>query len=217
MAEIVRYSDKELEEFRVLIEEKLSRTQEQLENLQEQILEITENSDDEYGSDWMDDSSINDNLEMLNNMAIRQRKYLRDLENAQVRIRNKTYGICEVSGELIDKRRLLAVPTTTKSVQAKNAIQQQATGEEEEKPKAVVKRPEKPKIITKVIRKPSPSKPTPKPIDEHDLELDENFDELIGFDEEEETEDDFKDVNVDWDTVADSDTGADDDDDDRDY
>lgn len=116
-----RYSDVELEEFRVLIQEKLDMARVQLEQLQSQIFEITENSDDEYGSDWMDDSSINNEIEILNDMAIRQRKFIQDLENALVRIKNKTYGICVVSGELIDKKRLLAVPTTTKSIAAKNA------------------------------------------------------------------------------------------------
>lgn len=117
-----RYSDEELEEFRVLIEKKIAQTTEQLESLQSQILEISENTGDEHGGDWVDDSSINNDMEMLNNMAIRQRKYLQDLTNAEMRIKNKVYGICVITGELIDKRRLLAVPTTTKSLTAKTDI-----------------------------------------------------------------------------------------------
>ena len=116
-----RYSDEELEEFKEIIEKKLSRAQEELKYYEEQIHEITENSGDDHGGDWMDDSSINNDMEFLNNMAIRQRKYIQDLENALVRIRNKSYGICVVTGELIDKRRLIVQPIATKSVEAKNA------------------------------------------------------------------------------------------------
>ena len=115
-----RYSDEELEEFRATIEEKLETSKIELEKLQKQITETTENSGDSHGSDWMDDSSYNTSMELLNNMAIRQRKFIQDLENAMLRIKNKSYGICSVTGNLIDKRRLMAVPTTTKSVVAKN-------------------------------------------------------------------------------------------------
>ncbi|MCB0641338.1 MAG: TraR/DksA family transcriptional regulator [Phaeodactylibacter sp.] len=115
-----RYSDEELEEFRAVIEEKLEKANVQLEQLQRQITETTENSGDNHGSDWMDDSSYNTNMELLNNMAIRQQKFIQDLQNAMVRIRNKTYGICSITGNLISKRRLMAVPTTTKSVSAKS-------------------------------------------------------------------------------------------------
>lgn len=123
---ITRYSDKDLEEFRALIEKKLQQTQEQLESLQSQIIEISENSSDEHGGDWVDDSSTNNDMEMLNSMAIRQRKYLQDLTNAMMRIKNKVYGVCVITGELIDKRRLLAVPTTTKSLTAKTDIRRAA-------------------------------------------------------------------------------------------
>ena len=168
---VVRYSDAELAEFKALIEKKFEKAKEQLTSLQEQILEITENSSDEHGGDWVDDSSINNDVEMLNNMAIRQRMYIRELENALVRIRNKTYGICSVTGELIDKRRLLAVPTTTKSLAAKTVEQQPV---EQRKP---VSRPEKPtptktpatpKVITKIIRKSNADKPKPNIIDDDD-------------------------------------------------
>lgn len=116
----VRYSDEELEEFRILIEEKLEQAEEQLRKMDSQIQETTESASDAHGSDWMDDSSYNTDMEMLNKIAARQRKYVQDLKNALVRIYNKSYGICSVSGDLIDKRRLLAVPTTTKSVMAKS-------------------------------------------------------------------------------------------------
>ncbi len=154
-----RYSDKELEEFKVLIDKKLEHAKEQLQNLQDQILEITENSGDEHGGDWVDDSSTNTEVEMLNTMAIRQRKFIADLENALIRIKNKTYGICVISGELIDKRRLMAVPTTTKSLMAKTEQNKQEEGKTTTRLNQnpyVKKDPGKKapkKIITKVIKK----------------------------------------------------------------
>lgn len=123
----IRYSDDELVEFKNIIDKKLEKAKEEFAYLQEQILEITENSGDDHGGDWMDDSTTNNDMEFLNNMAIRQRKYIQDLENALVRIRNRSYGICMITGELIDKRRLRVVPTATKSVEVKNATSDQGT------------------------------------------------------------------------------------------
>ncbi|MEL6660256.1 MAG: TraR/DksA family transcriptional regulator [Bacteroidota bacterium] len=120
--QITRYSDADLAEFQAIIEKKIEQTEQQLESLKDQIREISENTSDEHGGDWVDDSSISSDIEMLNNMALRQQKYLRDLNNAMLRIRNKVYGICVVTRELIDKRRLLAVPTTTKSLTAKTDL-----------------------------------------------------------------------------------------------
>jgi RNA polymerase-binding transcription factor DksA len=180
----VRYSDADLNEFRELIEKKVEKAREELNYLQEQILEITENSGDDHGGDWMDDSSINNDIEFLNNMAIRQRKYIQDLENALVRIKNKSYGICIVTGQLIDKRRLIAVPTATKSVEAKNAEalkteklidKKQETSPELLEKLEKVEVPATPKIITKVIRKPKSPPAKPVNVDEEDDVL---FDEL---------------------------------------
>lgn len=124
MAQVqTRYSDTDLAEFKAIIEGKLAKANEQLRSLREQILDISENSGDGFGGDWVDDSSYNTEREMLHTMANRQKKYVQDLENALVRIRNKNYGICAVTGELIDKKRLIAVPTTTKSLNAKNVEQ----------------------------------------------------------------------------------------------
>lgn len=121
----VRYSDDELAEFKAVLEDKLANAKSQLESLQKQILDVSENTADEHGGDWVDDSSINTEMEMLNNMALRQKKYINDLNNALIRIRNKVYGICVVTGQLIDKKRLMAVPTTTKGVQAKSLQKKQ--------------------------------------------------------------------------------------------
>ena len=155
---VVRYSDAELEAFRQLIENKLEKAKGQLQALQEQILEIAENTSDEHGGDWMDDSSTNNDMEMLNNMAIRQRRFIQDLENALIRIRNKAYGVCTVTGELIDKKRLLAVPTTTKSLAAKTqapASRRSARTEmdEEDGPRKKPARPKEKKVISRIIRK----------------------------------------------------------------
>ncbi len=221
--EVVRYSDAELEEFKVLIETKLERASTHLSGLQEQILEITENTSDEHGGDWVDDSSINNDVEMLNNMAIRQRMYIQDLENALVRIKNKTYGICSLTGQLIDKRRLLAVPTTTKSLAAKVAEQVPTPERKErveiEKPvvekKPVEKKTTEKRITTTIIRK-SSSAGKKKSVDIEDLE--DEDDELgigkdIFFDDDQDIlygavsdlEDDLEDT---------SSSGADDDDED---
>ncbi len=118
-----RYSDKELAEFKALIDEKLGNARQELNYLQEQIVEMNENNADIQGSDWFDDSSIHSEVELLNNMAIRQRQFIQNLENALVRIENKTYGICTVTGNLIDKKRLLLVPHATKSIEAKHIEQ----------------------------------------------------------------------------------------------
>lgn len=184
---VVRYSDAELEEFKSLIESKLERAQTQLNSLQEQILEIAENSSDDHGVDWMDDSSTGSDVEMLNNMAIRQRRYIQDLQNALIRIRNKVYGVCTITGELIDKKRLRAVPTTTKSLAAKiqppvstRSLNKAEEEEEEDQPKPKAQKPAKNKVITRVIRKSSTTKPV-KPVD---LDDDDDYkaDDLYGDD-----------------------------------
>lgn len=171
--ETQKYSDADLAEFKVLLDGKLEKAKEQLDQLQDEIVDITENSTGEYGGDWIDASSINNDIEMLNTMAIRQRKYVRDLENALIRIRNKTYGVCIVTGQLIDRKRLMAVPTTTKSLTAKNAEIEKA--KEDSKPKFTKLPPrvsDKPVIITKKITKtPSATRPRPIPIDDEDDDL----------------------------------------------
>ncbi len=158
---VVRYSDNDLDEFREVILDRLRKAQEELDDLRSQILDITESLEGDFGNDYMDDSSVASDLEMLNNMAIRKRKYIQDLENALIRIKNKTYGICTITGELIDKKRLLAVPTTTKSLHGKQMEQAPArvAGREEEEEDAAEKTTKatppaaSSKIITRVIRK----------------------------------------------------------------
>jgi len=184
-----RYSDEELKEFKLLIDTKLEKAREQYANLKEQLKDITENNNDDFAKDITDFSSIQSEVEMLNNMANHQRKYIQDLENALIRINNKSYGICVVSGELIEKKRLLAVPTTTKSVIAKTQSEMKdiqvvpkdkqrgfddLEDEDDGKP-ARKPEPKKPVIITKVIKKPSASKAA---ADLDDDDLDKIFSEL---------------------------------------
>lgn len=182
-----RYSDAELEEFKQLITAKLEKATAQYSSLIEQIKEITENTSGDFTKDITDFSSSQIEVEMLNSMATRQKLYIQDLQNALVRIRNKSYGICSVTGELIEKKRLLAVPTTTKSVQAKQVSELSGKtytpsydeGDSEDIGKK--KAPEikkQPVIITKVIKKPS-AKPggTARAFDEDD-ELDEILKDL---------------------------------------
>lgn len=114
----VRYSDEELQEFKMLIVTKLDSAREQVIFIREQMVEINENS--QQSGDWTDESSSHTEMEMLNKTLARQVQFVRSLENALLRIQNKTYGVCTVSGQLIDKNRLLLVPHATKSVEAKN-------------------------------------------------------------------------------------------------
>jgi len=186
-----RYSDAELEEFRVIIADKLEKATKQYQNLIDQIKEITENTSGDFTKDITDFSSSQTEVEMLNNMATRQRTFMQDLQNALVRIRNKSYGICVVTGELIEKKRLLAVPTTTKSVSAKQigeklntfippkrSIESEFDELEDMEVKKKPSEPKKPVIITKVIKKPSATaKAKAKDIDEDD-ELDDILKEL---------------------------------------
>ena len=116
----VRYSDEDLLEFKQLIEEKLAKAEEELNFTQKQIDELNENGFNQQGGDWYDDSSAHTDLEMQQRMAARQQRHIQDLRNALLRIQNKTYGICIVTGQLIDKSRLRLVPHATKSIDGKN-------------------------------------------------------------------------------------------------
>ncbi len=116
-----RYSDEELMEFKKLIDDKLESTKRELEDIEQQMMELRDNMADEQGGDWFDDSSIHTEIEFLTKMAERQKNFIHNLEMALVRIKNKSYGICLVTGELIEKQRLLLVPHATKSVKAKES------------------------------------------------------------------------------------------------
>lgn len=112
----LRYSDKELAEFKEIIDAKIANAQEQVRQFEEQVLELNE-SLQTSGADLGDNSAYTD-VEFINNLIFRQKKQIQDLENALLRIKNKVYGICIVTGDLIDKKRLTIVPTTMKGVVA---------------------------------------------------------------------------------------------------
>lgn len=179
-----RYSDEELKDFKDILDAKLDKARNQYLSLREQLKDITENNNDDFAKDITDFSSIQSEVEMLNNMANHQRKYIQDLENALIRINNKSYGICIVSGELIDKKRLLAVPTTTKSVTAKTLSEMKDVQivpkerqrgfddmDDEDEVKPVRKaEPKKPVIITKVIKKSGTATKVAAELDDDDLD-----------------------------------------------
>lgn len=117
-----RYSDEELKEFEKLIQEKLETAREEF-----RILKETLNRNNDAGTDStsggntkvLEDGAETAEKENLSQLASRQLKYITNLENALVRIKNGTYGICTVTGKLIPKERLIAVPHTTQSIEAK--------------------------------------------------------------------------------------------------
>ncbi|MAW65120.1 MAG: molecular chaperone DnaK [Flavobacteriales bacterium] len=127
MNEALRYSDKDLTEFKKLIEEKILNAEKDLKHFQGQIDYSGNNSGDETGKKLgsMEDGSEALGREKIAQLAHRQRKFIQQLKAAIVRIENKTYGVCRQTGKLISKQRLNIVPHTTLSIEAKNAQQQE--------------------------------------------------------------------------------------------
>ena len=117
--ERTRYNDQELQEFKELIMHKLESARMELKDLTESGSNI--NGTDDTGSVYktMEDGSSTLLKESNSQLAGRQRKFIDNLEMALLRIENKTYGICKVTGKLIPKERLMAVPHTTQSMEAK--------------------------------------------------------------------------------------------------
>ena len=116
-----RFSDAELNEFRTIINKKLAEAREELNFYQDQMKESEMNDDDIMFSGMEDGGHTNDK-EHLSAMANRQVKFIQNLEGALIRIENKTYGICRMTGNLIDKKRLAAVPHATLSMEAKIGV-----------------------------------------------------------------------------------------------
>lgn len=117
-----RYSDNELEEFRALIQEKIEKAQEQLALIESAYKNDSNNGTDDTAPTFkaFDEGSEVMSKEANSQLAIRQEKFIRDLKNALIRIENKTYGICRVTGKLINPERLKLVPHATLSIEAKN-------------------------------------------------------------------------------------------------
>lgn len=117
-----RYSDKELQEFKTLIMDRLESARKELKYLHEQINRTADvGSDDSNKFSGLEDGTGTSEKEYLSQMASRQITYIDHLEKALIRIANKTYGICRVTGKLINKERLRAVPHATLSIEAKKA------------------------------------------------------------------------------------------------
>ena len=118
----VRYTDKELEEFRVLIYEKIAKAKADLELLRSAYMNDGNNGTDDTAPTFkaFEEGSETMSKEANTQLALRQEKFIRDLKNVLIRIENKTYGICRVTGKLINKQRLFLVPHATLSIEAKN-------------------------------------------------------------------------------------------------
>lgn len=119
--EKTRYSDTELQEFKELISEKIRVAKEELTSLTQSLSSPNSNGTDDTAGTFktLEDGSATLEKEQINQLAARQKKFLEGLEAALVRIENKTYGICRVTGKLIQKERLRAVPHATLSMEAK--------------------------------------------------------------------------------------------------
>ncbi|CAI8409331.1 MAG: TraR/DksA family transcriptional regulator [Schleiferiaceae bacterium] len=119
--EKTRYNDAELEEFRVIIEKKIEKAEADLQLLREQFANDMSNGTDDTSPQFksFEEGSSVMSKERNSQLASRQEKFIRDLKNAIMRIENKTYGICRVTGKLIDAERLKLVPHATLSMEAK--------------------------------------------------------------------------------------------------
>ncbi len=117
-----RYSDEDLEEFKVLILDKIEKAEKQLKLYEEAFRNGSANDTEDTAPTFksFDDGSNTLSKEANSALAIRQGKFIRDLKNALIRIENKTYGVCRVTGKLIQKERLKLVPHATLSIEAKN-------------------------------------------------------------------------------------------------
>ena len=116
-----RYSDKDLAEFKTLIQDKIISAKKDLKRLRDSITQGAGNGTNDTYSAFKAFEEGSETLSKESNsiLAQRQEKFIRDLNNALIRIENKTYGICRVTGKLINKERLKLVPHATLSIEAK--------------------------------------------------------------------------------------------------
>ena len=117
----VKYSEKELKEFKDIILKKIETAQEDLALIRSSYMNDSNNGTDDTSPTFkaFEEGSETMSKESNVQLAIRQEKFIRDLQNALLRIENKTYGICRVTGKLIQKERLKLVPHATLSIEAK--------------------------------------------------------------------------------------------------
>jgi len=117
-----RYNDENLQEFKELIEEKIAKAQHDLDLIRSAYMNDSNNGTDDTAPTFkaFEEGSQTMSKEANTQLALRQEKFIRDLKNALIRIENKTYGVCRVTGKLINKERLKLVPHATLSIEAKN-------------------------------------------------------------------------------------------------
>lgn len=120
--EKLRYSDADLAEFKELILAKIEKAKADLELIKSAYMNDLNNGTDDTSPTFkaFEEGSETMSKEANTQLAIRQEKFIRDLKNALIRIENKTYGVCKVTGKLISKERLRVVPHATMSIEAKN-------------------------------------------------------------------------------------------------
>lgn len=121
---VVRYNDKDLGIFKKIIDEKISKAQRDLELIRSAYMNDGNNGTEDTSPTFkaFEEGSQTMSKEANTQLAIRQEKFIRDLKNALIRIENKTYGVCRVTGKLISKKRLKLVPHATLSIEAKNSL-----------------------------------------------------------------------------------------------
>ena len=121
MEEKTRYSDQELEEFKAIIEEKLRLAKRDYDEMMNTLMNKNGNDVDDTSPTYkvLEEGSATQSKEELIQLASRQQKFIQGLEAAMIRIKNKTYGIDSITGKLIPKERLRAVPHATLSVESK--------------------------------------------------------------------------------------------------
>ncbi len=118
----IRYSDKDLAEFKTLIQNKIEKAIGDLDLIKSAYMNDLNNGTDDTSPTFkaFEEGSETMSKEANSQLAIRQEKFIRDLKNALIRIENKTYGVCRVTQKLISKDRLRLVPHATLSIEAKN-------------------------------------------------------------------------------------------------
>ena len=121
MSEKNRYTDEELEVFKKLVMEKIELAKREYDQMMDVLMNRGGNGVDDTQPTYkiLEEGSATQTKEELTTMAVRQQKFIQGLQAALVRIENKTYGVCRVTGKLIPKERLMAVPHATLSIEAK--------------------------------------------------------------------------------------------------
>lgn len=159
-----RYSDDDLAQFGERIKKEYAVAKEDLTMLRSRVKELSGTMSESFGADMGEDSGSVSQLELLNEQVLRKRDDVQALQNAMLRVKNKVYGVCAVTGELIDRQRLEAVPTATKSVEG---MRLEASGELDltasDVARRAAERREGPNKVVSRIKKPPPPPRKPAP------------------------------------------------------